>query len=310
MKEEKELNVKFAGIEDFTEISKIKLSNPSPGKFEDLAVIYAVSWDTNYVKLLKRSIVSQIKYTDINLEHVYVVCDYTTVETVKEELDDIIDEKNIITVPNNFSIKVTALSHYRFDNYNAKLMFDADLFVYSQNGRYNFYEKMSEYYKYYDTLLFWMEYNWASHELVDRSLTLNGLLHYGETFLKFYLNNLSEAQYYRFHDGLKWRFTGFLGVKNHFKEPEYFKYLFNSLVNAVGCDETILNIWTEKMEYKTSFVHYLPHVYMQSSIDIIQFIDDYKNKKLLDDSFYLIHPIERKLENRTEIIDFINDLIK
>ena len=66
MKEEKELNVKFAGIEDFTEISKIKLSNPSPGKFEDLAVIYAVSWDTNYVKLLKRSIVSQIKYTDIN----------------------------------------------------------------------------------------------------------------------------------------------------------------------------------------------------------------------------------------------------
>jgi hypothetical protein len=108
----------------------------------------------------------------------------------------------------------------------------------------------------------------------------------------------------------KQRFEFALAVKNHFKEPEYFKYLFNSLVNAVGCDETILNIWTEKMEYKTNFVHYLPNVYMQSSIDIVEFIDDYKNKKLLDDSFYLIHPIERKLDNRTEIIDFVNDLVK
>ena len=310
MKKEEDLNVKFAGIEDFDEISIIKLENPSPGKFEDLAIIYAVSWDTNYVKLLKRSIVSQIKYTDINLEHVYVVCDYITIEAVREELEEIIDINNIITVPTNFSIKVTALNHYRFDKYNAKLMFDSDLFVYSQNGRYNFYEQMSTYYKYYDTLLFWMEYNWASHELVDRSLTLNGLLHYGETFLKFYLDNLTEEQHYRFHDGLKWKFTGFLGVKNHFKEPEYFKYLFNSLINAVGCDETILNIWTEKMEYKHNFIHYLPHIKMQSSIEIVDFIKNYKTKKLDDDTFYLIHPIERKVDNRKEIIKFINDLTK
>lgn len=311
MKETKEktevLSKKFDGIELFSELDET-YENPSPGLFEDLAIIYAVSWDTNYVKFLKRSIVSQIKYTDINLEHLYVVTDYTTIDAVKEELNGIVLEENIIPVPNNFSIKITALNHYRFDNYKAKFMFDSDLFVFSPNGRYNFYEKMDKYYDYYDTMFFWMEYNWASHELVDRSLTLNGLLHYGEEFIEFYLDNLNEKQRYTFHDGLKWKFSGFLGVKNHFKEPEYYHYLMKSLVNAVGCDETVLNIWAHKMDYKTSYVHYLPDTYMQSSVGIKEYIDSYYEQTMTD-GLYLIHPFEQKNTIREETVQFINDIL-
>lgn len=56
MKETKEktevLSKKFDGIELFSELDET-YENPSPGLFDDLAIIYAVSWNTNYVKFLK-----------------------------------------------------------------------------------------------------------------------------------------------------------------------------------------------------------------------------------------------------------------